>query len=116
MALPRPTRHTDDNAPAQRALRIRAKALIFWHEMRDSGHYLFGQEPHRLVPGLGVFAVVEAEQKNRPEPADLRVHPFDLLDHSRGGPDQPILPGAILRGDIAVGDVGVVLEELDDTE
>ena len=38
------------------------QALIFRHQMSDFGDHLFGQESHRSVPGIRVFAVVEAEQ------------------------------------------------------
>jgi hypothetical protein len=37
-----------------------------------------------MVPGLRVFAVVEAEQQEVAEAADLLVHPFDLFDHGGG--------------------------------
>src|SRR5438552_2558591 len=33
------------------------RSLIFRDEMCHFGHHFFGQEAHRLVPGVGVFAV-----------------------------------------------------------
>src|SRR5262249_31148376 len=59
------------------------QALFFRHQMSDFGDPLFAKESHRWVPAFPFFAVVEAEQKNPPDPADLLVHTFDLFDHRR---------------------------------
>jgi len=41
--------------------------------MRDLRHDLMCQETHRFLPRPRVFAVVEAEQQQRPEAADLVI-------------------------------------------
>ncbi len=53
-------------------------------QVGDFGHDLVGQELHRMVPGFGGFAVVEAEQQEVAEAADLFVHPLDLFDDGLG--------------------------------
>ncbi len=75
-----------------------------------------GEQAHRFMPSLRVSAVIEAEKENRAKAADLVVHPFDLLDDRRWRADQPIVPGAVFRGDIAVGHLGIVLQKLDDAD
>jgi len=79
--------------------------------MGDFGNYFPGEKPHRFVPGLGVSAVVEAEQEQRSEPADLVVHPLDLFDDGRRGADQPVVPRTIFWCDVAVGDIGIVFQD-----
>src|ERR1700720_3199007 len=73
-------------------------------EVRHLRHDLLRQELHRMMPGPGVVAVVEAEQQETAESADFVVHPLDLLDDGRGRADQPIVRRAVFRRDVAVGD------------
>ena len=84
--------------------------------MSDFGDDLSCEQLHRVPPRFGVLAVIEAEQEQAAEPADLVIHALDLLDDGRGGADQPIVGRAVFRGDIAVGDRLVVLQELDDAD
>src|SRR5215471_21468911 len=66
-------------------------------QMGDLGHDLLREEPHRLLPRSRVAAVIEAEEQQRAEAADLVMHSLDLLDHRRRRADQPIVPGAVFR-------------------
>ena len=84
--------------------------------MRHPRHDLLGQEPHRVVPSLRVVAVVEAEQQKAAESPDLVVHALDLLDDCRRRADQPIVLGAVFRGDVAVGNRLVMFQKLDDPD
>src|SRR6516164_2229787 len=92
---------------------MRAAELIFRNEMRDLGHHLLGEELHRSMPDLGVSAVIETEEEKGAEAADFGVHPLDLFDDRCWRADQPIMSSAIFRCNIAIGDIGIVLQELD---
>ena len=63
------------------------------------------------MPGLRVFDVVEAEDKEGPEAADFLVHAVELGRHGRGRAYQPVVFGAVRGRHVGVRDRRVVLEE-----
>src|SRR5882724_7088216 len=64
-------------------------------EMLQSRHHFLLQQPQRIVPGLGLVLVVEAEHQQRAETADLAVDGLDLLGYRRRRADDPVVAGAV---------------------
>src|SRR3954471_20158023 len=85
-------------------------------EMLQPRHHFLLQQAQRMVPRLRLVLVVEAEHQERAEAADLVVDFFDLLGDGRGRADDPVVAGAIVDGDVGVGDVGCGLEIILETE
>ena len=70
--------------------------MLFAGQMGDAGEDLVSHEGHRVVPSIAVLHVVEAEQQQVSEAADVGVDLLDLRRHSARRADEPIMMGAIL--------------------
>src|SRR3981081_2629329 len=82
--------------PPSRAMHSRSRRLDeFRVEMLQPRHHFLLQQPQRIVPGLGLGLVVEAEHPKRAEPADLTVDGLDLLGYRRRRADDPVVAGAV---------------------
>src|SRR6266550_6569092 len=97
--------------PPSRAMYSRSRRLDeFRVEMLQPRHHFLLQQPQRIVPGLGLVLVVEAEHQQRAETADLAVDGLDLLGYRRRRADDPVVAGAVFDRHVAVRYVGRVLE------
>ena len=65
-----------------------------------------------MAPRLGIVDVVEAEQQQRAEAADLVVDLVQAPGHRGRRAHQPVVLGAVFRRDVGVRHIGAVLEEL----
>ena len=74
------------------------------------------QQMQRALPGLRLVLVVEAEHQQRAEAADLVPDLLDLLGDRVGRADDPVVLGAIVDRDVAVGHLGLVLQILEEAE
>src|SRR5882672_8716873 len=79
-------------------------------EMLQPRHHFLLQQLQRIVPGLRLVLVVEAEHQQRAETTDLAVDGFDLLGDRRRRADDPVVTGAVIDRDVAVRHVGRMLE------
>src|SRR5882757_239745 len=52
-------------------------------EMRQPRHHFLLQQPQRVVPGLRLVLVVEAEHQQRAKAADLAIDLFDFFGDGR---------------------------------
>ena len=73
---------------------------------------LFGQQFQRMAPGLRMFDIVEAEHQEMAEAADLVMDARDLFTDGRRRTNDPVVPRAVLGGDVAVGNILIVLQKL----
>src|SRR6266700_8364335 len=106
-------READIALPAapSRAMHSRSRRLDeFRVEMLQPRHHFLLQQPQRIVPGLGLVLVVEAEHQQRAETADLAVDGLDLLGYRRRRADDPVVAGAVFDRHVAVRYVGRVVE------
>ena len=88
----------------------RGAAVLCAGQMGDAREDLVGHEGHRVVPGLAVPHVVEAEQQQVAEAADVGVDLLDLCRHGVRRADEPIVRGAILHRDRVIRRGRVCLE------
>src|SRR5713226_5910930 len=105
---PRAASSAPGASPSERAL--------LRHEILEARHDLTGQELHRVAPRLRVLRVVEAEQQQGAEAADLLVDLVESLGHRGRRAHQPVVASAVFWRHVGVGHVRLVLQELGEAE
>src|SRR5690348_12128323 len=84
-----------------------------WFQVLQPWCDFLGQQTQRIVPGLGVLDIVEAEHQQAAEAAGIVVYTLELLGHRRGRADDPIVLRAIGRRHVGIRDVRIMLEEFE---
>src|SRR5512132_868266 len=88
----------------------------FYRQVLHLRHYLIHQQAQRAPPRRRVFHIVEAEDQQLAEAADVLVDRLQLLRHRRRRADQPVVLRAIVRGDVGIGHLRLVLQVLEKAE
>src|SRR5262245_43573018 len=73
---------------------VPATTRLLRHQILEPGHHLVRQKLHRVAPRLGIVRVIEAEQQQRAEAADLLVDRVQPIGDRVWRAHEPVVAGA----------------------